>query len=180
MSERKARRPSLLTQAEMESLGAVHLWLKRHRRRVVSLCERASTPWVALERRMEADGVRTKSGEPPSAHLIRMTWKLVLRNHEKRGQAQLSRTRRPGPNVEPPNRPGVNLRPVRRTPLDAGYTPSDDAPPTYPATHPEVHPHSPSPPGGKRTGAETRAEVERQLREMDGYEPPPPPRGRII
>lgn len=207
MSQHKQRVPSLLTQAEEDSLTAVHRWLKRHRRQVLSLCENADAPWVTLARRMEAEGILNKAGHPPSPDSIRMTWKTVVARHEKKAKAlaakktgEVKRLSWRRPNVEPPSRPPPAYNTIRYpSPLTAEppgwrerYVLQNDPaaphpmkpPPLPPASSPQAAGSASSPgasnPRRRQSTAEQLAELDRLLRLDDGYQPTPRIKGRSV
>lgn len=196
MSEHKPRTPSLLARAEADRFGEIYLWLKRHRRRVASLHEKATAPWPTVARQMEAEGVRNEAGGPPTGHLVRKTWTRLTADFAKKELARASQPakvpRSYRPNVEPPGRPGDN-RPVPKPP--GTYAEQADKRELYvgPETSAAQLAASnaarleastfakPSAANGWRlTPAEVMANAERRVREMDGPRPQPIVRGKII
>ena len=197
MSKAKARTPSLRTRAEEESYGEVHLWLMQHRREVADLCGSVSSPWASIARQMQRKGVLNEAGGAPSPDTVRQTWKRVAARYEKKmapsAAARVSKPPRSSrPNVEPPSRPGDNRAAHSRDAINADaqinwrerYTRQETTAPRDPAPTPQPSVNAGRPgedqPYIPQTPAEQFAEIERQLRKADGFQPKSRNRGRII
>ena len=180
--------------------GDVYNWLYRYRRSILRDMAEAGLvwSWAPAMKRMEEAGITRPSGKPITLRSISSRWLVVLANAEREEKKRASSpaksaVRRHGLSIEPPSRPGMNGSVhVRGAPIAEAqpnrrkYFARQQASLAQPAaseTAPPEPPALPQPPlktGGRLTPAEVRANLDRQLRKIDGPQPQPIVRGRII
>lgn len=194
MASKKPRVTRSSTAMRELTHGGLNNWLHRHRRAILGVVKKDGLvrTWAPFIKMMEAEGVTRPSGKPLTPAAVATAWFAVvtaLEREEKAKAAAPARkvARRRGPNVEPPSRPPPLDSPF---PFPSALTAEppgwrelhtrQEMQPTPPPAEPTVQPQASKPPGASLTGAEKLERIERQFREIDGPQPQPIIKGRVI
>ena len=174
--------------------GGVNNWLHRHRRAILGVVKKDGfvRTWAPFITMMEAEGVTRPSGKPLTPAAVATACFAVVtaldREEKATAGAQAKKiVRRRGPNVEPPSRPpppdtGIRF-PSALTVEPPGFReryPETYGSPVQPVADPVGQIQDQRPPDAPLSGAEKLARIERQLRELDGPQPQPIIKGRVV
>jgi hypothetical protein len=121
--------------------GPIYAWLRAHHASIEKLAPTRPCIWAELALDMIEDAVVDGTGDPPTAHNIRMTWPRVCR--DVAAEAAAAKPKRVPPSrISPDWRPTVvPPPPIRAAPAAAGTTfppPSND--PRAPSRDPDMTP----------------------------------------
>ncbi len=134
--------------------GPIYAWLRAHHTSIEKLAPTRPCIWAELALDMIEDGVVDGTGDPPTAHNIRMTWPRVGRDVAAEAAAAK-------PKRVPPSRISPDWRPtvVPQRPVAAAQQPATPSAATVPETlDPRIDPTLPP---------HAQAELKKLFRDFD-------------